>query len=558
MLKFTTNNTWYIFLFIILLTGCKKDKQDPDIYKLIDLKDKSMFNGEVQIDLTRLQDEDYNILLNDSGIFSDRLDITDAGFYDLVVTKNGSVVDNFRFVVLDSERGEAEWGLSKWTPLKFEESDISENQINCIYPSKFVPELNMPIIFFISENEKIDLKYICGSMDGQQSIFNIKRGIGSVNKYIYMLDSKLHFTIGGISSNVDFEIGGLQVFDIPQEISGIINIPEFSIIVLQDCLVIPTGTTLKINEGTIVIISEGINIENHGSLIIEGTRTNPVVFTCSNSDSYWGGFISTGTGNHINAVHTMFAQSGYHTELEYQYGHARRQALFYLNQGNFDLDSCYIIDNAGQIFFPDNTVINLNHVIVQRAKTGGQINNSQINIKNCYFSDFPNDNDEYMDEDNDCLYLNSSDAIITNSTFMYAKDDCIDSGASLGGEVQISNCHFEAAFHEGIAMSSGGNVEKRHVIKNCTFTNCGQGVELGYSSINHNVVLDSCYIYRNNIGLRYGDNYVWQLEGTMLIKNSHIVNNYDKDIWNMYRNTWSAKTPNLTFENTVVSLPNEN
>jgi hypothetical protein len=210
-------------------------------------------------------------------------------------------------------------------------------------------------------------------------------------------------------------------------------------------------------------------------------------------------------------------------------------------------------DHVGQIFYPTNATLILDDILVQRVKTGGQVNFTDLTIRNSFFTDFPDDSYIFRDSDNDALYLNASDAVIDNTMFMFAKDDGLDSGADYGGEITVTNCRFEACFHEGAALSSSNQVVKKHTFSGCVFTNCGQGVELGYSSPNHNVLADNCMFLNNGIGIRYGDNYDWSaVNGKMLIKNSFSLYN-DKDVWNMIRMNWSPRLENLGFENTKVS-----
>ena len=90
-----------------------------------------------------------------------------------------------------------------------------------------------------------------------------------------------------------------------------------------------------------------------------------------------------------------------------------------------------------------------------------------------------------------------------------------------------------------------------------TFTNCGQGLELGFSSPNHTVTADSCYFLNNHIGIRLGDNYYGSdVDGNMFIKNSFSLNN-DKDIWNMIHKIWAPEieimqfTPKIIFSNKI-------
>ena len=138
---------------------------------------------------------------------------------------------------------------------------------------------------------------------------------------------------------------------------------------------------------------------------------------------------------------------------------------------------------------------------MQRVKTGGQINNSGLFLSNSVFTDFPDDSDIFLDNDNDALYLSASDATINNTVFMYAKDDGLDSGNIEGGEITITGCIFDACFHEGAALSSGGNAVKNHTLTDCIFTNCGQGLELGFSSPYHSVVANNCMFLNNGIGI---------------------------------------------------------
>jgi hypothetical protein len=176
-----------------------------------------------------------------------------------------------------------------------------------------------------------------------------------------------------------------------------------------------------------------------------------------------------------------------------------------------------------------------------------------VTIRNSVFTDFPDDSYVFRDADNDALYLSESDAEIINTTFMFAKDDGVDAGNTEGDEMVFTNCRFEACFHEGAALSSGGVVIRNHTFIGCVFTNCGQGLELGFSSPNHTVTADGCLFLNNGIGVRYGDNYNWSdVNGKMYIKNSSSVHN-DKDIWNMVRKIWSPRIENLNFENTTVS-----
>jgi len=367
-----------------------------------------------------------------------------------------------------------------------------------------------------------------------------------------------------LPDQVNFSLGGKHVVATLTkitgpviELSGIISsarvIPANSLVRITDDLNISSTGSLSINEGAVILIDAAKDINVSGPVIFSGTATNPVFVTCSNSDSYWGGFLTGEPGGTINANYTIFCRSGFHDSDDYAWGHAGRQALFYTANSSLTLSHCFITDHIGQIFYPKNSTIILDEILVQRAKTGGQINSSTLTLRNSVFTDFPDDSYVYADNDNDALYLIETDAVIENTLFMFAKDDGLDSGGEEGGDVTVTSCRFEACFHEGAALSSGGSVLKTHTFTDCVFTNCGQGLELGFSSPNHTVTADDCHFLDNGTGIRYGDNYTWSNPyGMMNIKNSSSLNN-DRDVWNMVRKNWSPKLGNITFENTVVS-----
>ena len=341
------------------------------------------------------------------------------------------------------------------------------------------------------------------------------------------------------------------------ELKGTINspleIPANSLVRITGNLNVVSGGSLTVREGTIILVDEGMDINLSGPAIFEGSAVNPVFVTCSRKNKFWGGFITRVTGGTIEAKYTIFSQSGYHDSEGYNWGHSGRQALFYTENSSLTLDHCFMTDHIGQIFYPQNSTLVFDDILVQRAQTGGQVNYSDLTMRNSVFTDFPDDSYVFRDEDNDALYLSASDADIENTIFMFAKDDGLDSGNEEGGDINLTNCRFEACFHEGAALSSGNSAVKNHTFTECTFINCGQGLELGFSSPNHTVVADKCLFLYNGVGIRYGDNYEWsEVDGKMLIKNSFSLYN-DRDVWNMVRMTWSPKIEKMSFDNTRVS-----
>jgi len=549
---------WHILIIVVWILGsCKPPISELEIdLSLDDLHDRQELTGGMVLDISSFRGASVKRFLLNGGSSSpeDPLQLKNPGYYRMEVFQEGSGTQNpevLRIVLLDEERGDAEWGLNTWTPLPPQVGRIEDEEFNLIHPASSPAGVNIPLIVKIS-GVPGQFSHSFLARAGNREFF-IKQGVGSVQ--IAPEEAREG------SLKIDHRSAPIQVEEmnsapllLQDSLAADLVIPAGSYVRIEKDLYIPAGLSLLIESASFVCIAPEVNIYNAGILQISGEEGLPVTLTCSDPDAYWGGIISTGSGNRVEASHTLFSQSGFHQGGDYNYGHAHRQALFYCKQGSMELDFCYMIDHAGQVLYPINSPVKISNSLVQRAKTSGQVNGSDLHIENCIFTDFPDDSEDYRDEDNDALYLMGCNAVIRNSLFMYAKDDGLDSGGSEGGRIQVYNSHFEAIFHEGAALSSAGSSVKSHEFKGCTFTNCGQGLELGYSSPNHLVSVDSCLFQSNGIGIRYGDNYISAHHGRISVSNSTSINNRDYDIWNMLREEWSADTAKMEFTNVSVSM----
>jgi hypothetical protein len=546
---------------ILLITGCsKKDNkitEPPEgCINLSDLETKHDYY--LPFALTNDNSGVKSVVLNNETVdfsLGSFLDFKENGFYELVLIYKSShqANDTILFTTKTEERENSEWGIRAWVPEQFETVMLGSENVEIFYPHRYTDLIDVPFIFYVEVSGTVKPVYCEANYAGTAQKFYIKRGVGSVNIAPSVIASKADFTIGGKRFIAQLEKITEPHTDLNGTITSAVDIPANSLVRITDNLNIsPTGS-LTIQEGAIILIDEAVDMNVSGPVIFSGTSKNPVLVTCSSSGKYWGGFITRVPGGTVDANYTIFCQSGYHDSDGYDWGHAGRQALFYTENSTLKLDHCFMIDHIGQIFYPQYSTLTFDDILVQRAQTGGQINYSDLTLRNSVFTDFPDDSYDFRDEDNDALYLSASDAVIENTDFMFAKDDGLDSGNEEGGEVILTNCQFEACFHEGAALSSGGTVVKNHTFTGCVFTNCGQGLELGFSSPNHSVVADNCTFLNNGTGIRYGDNYDWsEIDGKMLIKNSFSLNN-DRDVWNMVRMNWRPKLENMTFENTFVS-----
>ncbi len=555
-------NSLLCFLVLVFLAAVC-DREENNIHKppegcikLSDLETKhdyylpfALENENDSIELAIMNNDTIDFF---NGEF---IEFKENGFFELVLKyKNGqNGADTFLFTTRTEERENSEWGIRAWIPALFETTLLGQEEVQVIYPHNYTDSINVPFIFYIKESGTIKKIYCRGLNPLWEEDFNIKQGVGSVNIPASAITNQVNFIVGGKQIGVTTSIVNNSGIELKGIIGSDIEIPANSLVRIHSNLDISQTGSLTVNEGTLILIDETVDINVHGPLIFYGTEENPVLVTCSRNNKYWGGFITRVAEGTIEANYTIFCRSGYHDSDGYNWGHSGRQALFYTENSTLKLNHCFMLDHIGQIFYPQYATLILEDILIQRAQTGGQLNYSNLTLRNSVFTDFPDDSYIFQDSDNDALYLSATNGVIENTTFMFAKDDGVDAGNTEGDVITFTNCRFEACFHEGVALSSGNDAVRKHTFINCVFTNCGQGLEIGFSSPNHTVVADNCMFLNNGIGIRYGDNYTWSdIKGKMLIKNSQSLHN-DKDVWNMVRKIWKPKLENLSFENTVIS-----
>ena len=543
---------------LTFLLSC--EKKAPEVTEipgmaLDELIDQSELTGSLEVNCTAYQGKDVErVLVNgEEHPLDQSLLIEASGFYRLEITLEGENARDpevVRIVLLDEERGEAEWGLRSWTPALPASGTLGNRTVTLVHPFRVPQEVNVPLVVLLEKEADPEVKILEAAL-GDQS-FLIKGETGSMQIPPALVESP-SLSVDNRAIPVHFSF----FEDPPRELGGTVtddlHIPAGTYVRIVSDMSIPAGVTFTADSGAFISIDPEVNLYCEGNILLHGSPQKPVTLTCSQPGKFWGGIIGTGTGNRLEATHAIFCHSGYHTGGEFSYGHAHRQALVYNEHGTLKFDHCYFLDHAGQVFYPVFSTIEISHSLVQRAMTSGQLNNSEVSISHTVFTDFPDDSFDYRDEDNDALYLMECNATITDCIFMFAKDDGLDSGGSGGGTVHVRNSRFEVIFHEGAALSSGGEVTKRHFFTGCTFVNCGQGLELGYSSPNHLVTVDSCLFRENGIGIRYGDNYTMLHRGMLHVSNSYSIFNESHDVWNMVRNTWSADTFQMAFDNVQVS-----
>jgi hypothetical protein len=509
-------------------------------------------------------------------------------YYDLVARRtqvsDGAVVNQLvRFIVLSSNRGSPERGLIEWTPYPptpSAEAEFAGGQLQVVAPAEYPGTLPLPVIAWVDDGpgngRRVNGNIAITGFSGGP--LPLRRGVGHV---------LLSASGGSGPTPLQASIGGLTVNDSVYidtsttwvNVSGTLPAGtvwgENSRIRVTGHITIAAGNTLTVEPGTIVQLNPGVNITNSGRTVINGTLTQPVVFTSTNvvaperHTGAWGGFLLRGTSAELIANGAIMTGAGAAPSFSFSPGasHRSEQALLLVHSGaRAFLTNCFLINNAGQIGNGYNSDVTYDHCVLQRAITAGEYVGGTIIVNNSAVIEFPAVDGEVnaaiADADYDAIYFTTGTHIMQNSLFGFCKDDAIDSGSGGAGTVVVSNCWVESALHEALAWSGGG---RQTWTWDSVIINSGQGLECGWSEGANTplVYADRMLSLGNSVGARYGDNYegtsgLGLKDGFLTVSNSFILYNY-RDVWGqVWDNTWNYRVADMDVHDNYISQANTN
>ena len=503
-----------------------------------------------------------------------------ADYYDLVVRRTNlsdSTVTNalVRFIIRASDRGDTERGLIAWVPypsIPSTTGELAGAHIDLVAPDTYPNGMEIPLVAWV-RNASGGAVRANGSLTaaGWPNLV-IKRGVGSGFLPMSAPGEMSYFAqLPGISASKAITVEASTTWTTPPgTLSGAVNWPAGSRISLTTHLSVSSGATLTIGAGTVVRLGSGINITNLGGIVINGTESQPVVFTPVTRAQPWGGFFLTVPtarieGNGVIFMAACSRQSGFP-------GHRNEQPLFNVTTNNthIALTNAAMIALAGQLYHsleegtPYSTVTMV-RTLIQGGTTCGEFNGASLRFLEGAMLDMPYEDPFYcadVDCDHDGFYLNEGTHEIRDSLLGWVKDDAVDAGSGGGPtSVTVSNCWVEGTFHEALAWSGGGRSTRTF---DTVLINNGQGLECGWST-GTSPLVDGRRVLSlaNGVGVRYGDNYSGTtglgLKSGYLTNNDCIVLHNHRDVWGqVWDDTWNYRVSFMTINNNYLTAVNTN
>jgi len=554
------------FLSLLVLAGSAQAQ-----ISIVGLTDKTVYPDIVSFIVNSETGYDYTVELNGVSVGVDvSIEVVKPEYYELYVHRrdqSSGAEDSelVQFIVRDSSRGSSETGLPTFTPYPPIDSASSEfvgAQLKIVTPAQYPMGLEIPVVARIdnTSNERVGVFGDVTAAGFESYPLKLLRGVGSVflpaatepntisyDAQIHSLQNTKQITIeasttwqtesGNINSNTDWGTNAR--------------------IHIDGALTIGSNATLTIGPGSIIKVDPDLEIAVNGSIVVNGTTTNPVVFTAQDRDVPWGGFLfeaSTSTGDFNETIMTASGADSnwFNNNPGHGGAHRKEQCLFYLSNGaNVTLTDCYLVDNHGQAGHGESSYPTMTGCLVQKFITAGQYNNGAVILNDTALIEFPSYDAPFADNDNDALYLTGGAHYLTDCLIGWVLDDGIDAGSGAAGSVTVDNCWFESCYHEAMAWSDTRVAD----ITDTVTLNCGQGIECGFGA--PGVDADHCLSTANVIGARFGDNYDWEYNGFLTVSNSLLLYNL-RDVWGRNWDDWTVRLAQMNIQKNYFSAPNAN
>ena len=497
--------------------------------------------------------------------------VSEPRFYELIVTETPegggpAITERFLFNIRAAGRGSTETGLPAFTaaPLVNDApSAVNTGVLNVTLPSAYPDELPLPVICRLQKENgtPLWLHSLVTSANFPQHPIQLRRGFGYT-----LLPPQATSTLtynastAGLTQNASSTIssdtswitaGGTLATDTEWPANSRIHI-------IGDLTIAPAAP-LTIGEGSVIKVATNGDVHVDGSLDIQGTTRNPVVFAPASAPARWGGFFLQEATSNVQAVGTIFFggcadQSWFSTNSGYA-SHRKEQAVFLVGPAGatLSLTECFLIENDGQLLHNDEGGdITINRSLLQGATSCGELTGGTLTIDNSALLAFPDGTTGFEDGDNDAIYLTSGQHLISNTVIGFTKDDGIDSGGSPAAGTNtvstVQNCWFESILHEGMSNSGA----KTCNVFDSVFFNCGQTIESGYDGPQSTLARSLCVA--NLVGARMGDNYNWNYTNNHLtVADCLLIENSYHDIWGYDWSSWTYNTAKMTVTNNYIS-----
>ena len=159
--------------------------------------------------------------------------------------------------------------------------------------------------------------------------------------------------------------------------------------------VIMAGQTVTIGAGSVLRCAQGAEFDVQGSLIVNGTGAQPVLFGPA-TGAVWGGIWIHGAGSQIQATHAFFTGGGADPSWissHSMHSHKSEEPLItWSDSAAGTIEDCHVMGNpSGQSLHGEDSTFTVRRCLLQRAVSGGQIHNCTLTWEYNHLVEMPID-----------------------------------------------------------------------------------------------------------------------------------------------------------------------
>ncbi len=265
---------------------------------------------------------------------------------------------------------------------------------------------------------------------------------------------------------------------------------ENSPYVINGDILIPSGSTVSIEPGTVLRFNEDCSMICQGNLYVEGSPGDSVVFCANMENKPWGGIMLT--GGEAEFTYTVFSGSdGFSAGSQYRACiesdkadlmfesclFRNNQGCLHLSEGSVYVNNCDLTGwNSAELFFMNEG----ESATIQNSSFGNMINppsshHDGVEFQNCDAGEYLVKNCEVFNIDGDAFDSNSSSLILEGNRVWNVTDKGFSIGIGAAGSeisdvVLTGNIIYDC--YTGIAIKDDSWAE----ITGCTISGCDIGV----------------------------------------------------------------------------------
>lgn len=533
------------------------------------LQDKKVYADHVAFTIQSEAGFEYTAQLNGKPVaVGAAVAIDEPNYYELDVrrrnTSSGAEESELiQFIVRATARGNSEWGLPPWTPYPTIDSAAAEfagSRLVIVTPAEYPTGLEIPVIARVESpsGDRVGVNGVVTAGGFEGSPLRLLRGVGSVFLPPATQSGELSYTATIHTLAVEKKIA-IEPATEWQTVSGDVTTStdwgSDARIRISGDLRIASEATLTIGSGSVIVVNPEVDIRIEGGIVANGSLEEPIVFTGQDRRIPWGGFVFDATTSRGEFTGTIFTGSGadddwFDNNPGHGHSHRNEQPVLYVGNGaKAVLTDCFIVENHGQGGHGENGCLTMTRCLIQKCISAGQYNGGSATLVDCALVEFPSETAPFADDDNDGLYLTGGAHSLTNCLIGWALDDGVDAGSGSAGSVDVRHCWFESMCHEAMAWSESRTV----TVTDTVALNCGQGIECGFGSPDVNAV--HCLSTANLVGARFGDNYDWDYDGFLTVRDSLLLFNL-RDIWGRAWDDWTVHVDQMDVRDNLVSVAN--